>query len=121
MMKITPKLTPEKVLIKPNSIVKKFYNSDGVLTLASEFDRKSGKLKKDVFMNSNGTKPVRISCPECQWPFLQGLLVPATENRTVEQVRHGDTQCLLLLFLNQALQTAETTDMETQECGRHLT
>ena len=61
MMKITPKLTPEKVLIKPNSIVKKFYNSDGVLTLASEFDRKSGKLKKDVFMNSNGTKPVRIS------------------------------------------------------------
>ena len=60
-MKIAPKLTPEKVVIKANAIVKKFYDKKGVLTLASEYDRKSGRLKKDVFMNSAGTGPVRIS------------------------------------------------------------
>lgn len=61
MMKITPKLTPGKVVIKANTIVKKFYDKKGVLTLSSEFDRKSGRLKKDVFMNSAGTNPIRIS------------------------------------------------------------
>ena len=52
--KVTPKITPEKVVVKANTIVKKFYNKDGILT-------KSGKIKKDVFMNPNGTKPIRIS------------------------------------------------------------
>lgn len=59
--KVTPKITPEKVVVKANTIVKKFYNKDGILTLSSEFDKKSGKIKKDVFMNPNGTKPIRIS------------------------------------------------------------
>ena len=48
--KVTPKITPEKVVVKANTIVKKFYNKDGILTLSSEFDKKSGKIKKDVFI-----------------------------------------------------------------------
>lgn len=61
MMKITPKLSSEKAVIKANTIVKKFYDKQGVLTLVSELDKKSGRIKKDIFMNQNGTKPVRIS------------------------------------------------------------
>ena len=62
MMKITPKYNPpQKIVLKADKLVKKFYDKNGILTLASEFDRKTGRVKKDVFMNSNGTRPVRIS------------------------------------------------------------
>ena len=55
-MKITPKVTVQRT----HKVIEKFYNK-GVLSLQSEYDRKTGKLMKDVFMNVSGTKPIRIS------------------------------------------------------------
>ena len=59
IMKVTPIATPKVVMTK-NKIIEKFYNQ-GVLAIKSEFDKKSGKLLKDTFMNSEGTKPLRIT------------------------------------------------------------
>ena len=56
MLKVTPKMTN----VHADKRVEKFY-SQGILTLSSEYSAKSGKLLKDVFMNSNGTKPIRIT------------------------------------------------------------
>ncbi len=56
MIKVTPKTTS----VHNNKLVKKFYDK-GILTLKSEYDKKSGKLLKDVFMNTDGTKPIRIT------------------------------------------------------------
>ena len=56
MMKVTPNVTVQRA----HKVIEKFYNK-GVLSLQSEYDRKTGKLMKDVFMNISGTKPIRIS------------------------------------------------------------
>ena len=56
MLKVTPKMTN----VHADKRVEKFYHK-GILTLSSEYNAKSGKLLKDVFMNTSGTRPIRIT------------------------------------------------------------